>query len=81
VHELATLVAVWVRLLVNEPKHVRVGLQPGESERPGRIMITVAAQDRGQLFGKNDRTIAALRTVVKAVAQRRGLACLLEVVE
>lgn len=80
-HELATLVEVWVRLLVSEPARVRVRVQAGEPERPGRIIVTVAAQDRGQVFGKNGRTIAALRTVVKAVALRRGLQCRLEVAE
>ncbi|MBN2368852.1 MAG: KH domain-containing protein [Vicinamibacteria bacterium] len=79
--ELAKLVEAWLRLLVRAPERVRVSVAAGDPGRPIRLMIFVAAEDRGQVVGKGGRTIGALKTVVDAVARRRGLRCQLDVIE
>jgi predicted RNA-binding protein YlqC (UPF0109 family) len=81
VHELANLLEVWLRLLVKAPEQVRVRIHDRDPSRPTRLIVSVSPEDRGYVFGKRGRTIAALRTVVDAVARRRGLRCRLEVVE
>ena len=41
--------------------------------------IEVAPADRGRVIGRGGRTVEALRTVMQAVAARRGQTCSLEV--
>jgi len=43
--------------------------------------LEVAPADRGRVIGRNGRTVEALRTVLQAVAARRGLRSSLEIVE
>ncbi len=73
------LVALIARGLVREPARVRVR----EHVEPGRTVLEleVAPADRGRVIGREGRTAAALRTLVSALARRRGAACTLEILD
>jgi predicted RNA-binding protein YlqC (UPF0109 family) len=66
-----------VRGLVREPGRVRVR----EHMEDGRIVLelSVSAPDRGRVIGREGRTAAALRTLLGALARRRGADCALEI--
>ncbi len=59
------LVVTFARFLVDDPDRVFV------RERT----------DRGRVIGRGGRTAAALRTVLEAVAARRGQSCTLEILD
>ena len=65
--------------LVDEPARVQV------SERTEDLVVyldlEVAEDDRGKVIGKRGRTADALRTLLDAVARRRGVECDMEVVD
>jgi predicted RNA-binding protein YlqC (UPF0109 family) len=63
--------------LVDEPQRVRVR----EHERDGvvELELTVGPDDRGRVIGQKGRTAGALRTLLEAVAARRGRRCELEI--
>jgi len=67
------------RGLVREPGRVRVR----EREEHGRTVIEleVAPDDRGRVIGREGRTASALRTLLGALAERRGGACSLEILD
>jgi hypothetical protein len=67
------------RGLVREPDRVRVH----EHEEHGRTVIelSVAPDDRGRVIGREGRTVSALRTLLGALAERRGGACSLEILD
>jgi predicted RNA-binding protein YlqC (UPF0109 family) len=73
------LVAVFAEFLVDDPDRVSVH----ERSDRGRIVLelSVAAPDRGRVIGKGGRTAAALRTVVEAVAKKRGETVTLEILD
>ena len=73
------LVAHLARGLVREPGRVRVQ----EHVEHGRhvIELSVAAADRGRVIGREGRTANAMRTLVDALARRRGGTCALEVLD
>jgi hypothetical protein len=73
------LVAHLARGLVREPGRVRVR----EHAAADRTMIEleVAPADRGRVIGREGRTATALRTVVEALARRRGRSCVLEILD
>jgi predicted RNA-binding protein YlqC (UPF0109 family) len=68
------------RGLVDEPDEVRVN---EVRERDGTIVLelSVGSDDYGCVIGRGGRTAAALRTVVKAVAQREGRRVLVDIVD
>jgi len=68
------------RSLVDEPDEVRVD---GFDEDDGTIVLElhVADDDTGKVIGRGGRTVAALRTVMKAAAARDGNRVLVEVVD
>ncbi len=74
--ELVDLIA---RGLVREPGRVRVH----EHEADGRTVLelSVSSDDRGRVIGREGRTAGALRTLVDALAKRRGTACKLEILD
>jgi predicted RNA-binding protein YlqC (UPF0109 family) len=74
VKELLTALA---RGLVDEPERVHVT----EHAEDGGVFLEleVASADRGKVIGKRGRTADALRTLLDAVARRRGTHCDLEV--
>jgi predicted RNA-binding protein YlqC (UPF0109 family) len=73
------LVALIARGLVREPDRVRVH----EHEAEGRTVLelSVGPGDRGRVIGREGRTASALRTLVAALAKRRGSACTLEILD
>jgi uncharacterized protein len=65
--------------LVREPAQVSVR----EHEREGTTVLElqVAVADRGRVIGQKGRTVGALRTLLQAVALRRGRRVELEMLE
>lgn len=73
------LVETFARALVVDEDAVRVSrFSHGDTEV---IEVDVSPQDRGRIIGRNGQTVSALRTLVDAVAERRGLRCELEIRE
>jgi predicted RNA-binding protein YlqC (UPF0109 family) len=73
------LVVLLARGLVREPGRVRVH---EHAERDRTILeLSVAPGDRGRVIGREGRTADALRTLVDALARRRGTACSLEILD
>ena len=68
--ELASVVEVVVRALVDHPDAVRVT----EVERRGMTVLelTTAPGDMGKIIGRQGRTAAALRTLVAVTAEKHG---------
>ena len=68
------------RGLVEEPDDVRVR---EAQEQDGSIVLelSVAEDDYGKVIGRGGRTAAALRTVVKFAAARRGRRVFVDVVD
>ncbi len=67
------------RGLVEEPQRVRV-----HEWREGDVVhldLEVSPRDRGRVIGRQGRTADAFRTLLDAVARRRGLEADLEVVD
>jgi predicted RNA-binding protein YlqC (UPF0109 family) len=73
------LVSHIARGLVREPGSVRVH-EHGEQGRTV-IELSVAPDDRGRVIGREGRTASALRTLLGALAERRGGACALEILD
>jgi predicted RNA-binding protein YlqC (UPF0109 family) len=76
---LKTLLEEFTRALVDEPERVRVD----ERTEDGVVFLDleVAEGDRGKVIGKRGHTADALRTLLDAVARRRGVECDMEVVD
>ena len=74
-----TLLETLARELVDEPDKVSVSQW---DEGDGFYLeLSVAPEDRGFVIGKRGRTADALRTVLDAVARRRGTSCDMEIVD
>ena len=73
------LVALMARGLVREPGRVRVREQRGGGRSV--LELAVAPGDRGRVIGREGRTAQALRTLLEALAQRRGGSCALEILD
>jgi predicted RNA-binding protein YlqC (UPF0109 family) len=73
------LVLHLARGLVREPDRVRVN----EHVEHGRTVVelSVAPADRGRVIGREGRTAGALRTLLGALAERRGGSASLEVLD
>lgn len=73
------LVTHLARGLVREPGRVRVR----EHVEHGRTVIelAVAPADRGRVIGRGGRTANAMRTLLDALAERRGGSAALEVLD
>jgi predicted RNA-binding protein YlqC (UPF0109 family) len=69
-----------VRTLVDEPDEVSV---EAIEEDDGTVVLElrVAEDDAGKVIGRGGRTVAALRTVMKAVAVRHDCRVLVDVVD
>ena len=69
-----------VRSLVDRPEEVSV---ESIEEDDGTLVLElrVADDDTGKVIGRGGRTVAALRTVVKAAAVRGGQRVLVDVVD
>jgi predicted RNA-binding protein YlqC (UPF0109 family) len=68
------------RSLVDRPEEVRV---EGFDEDDGTIVLElhVGDDEAGKVIGRGGRTVAALRTVMKAAAARDGNRVLVDVVD
>lgn len=73
------LLHVLARGLVREPSRVRVA----EWVEGGVVWLELYVDegDVGRIIGKGGRTVEALRTLLGAVARRRGQDCRLEVLD
>jgi uncharacterized protein len=73
------LVQHLARGLVREPGRVRVS----EHVEHGRTVLelSVAPDDRGRVIGREGRTANAMRTLLEALARRRGGAVALEILD
>jgi predicted RNA-binding protein YlqC (UPF0109 family) len=69
----------FARALVDDPASVHVS----ERTEEGVVFLDleVAEPDRGKVIGKRGQTADALRTLLDAVARRRGVECDMEVVD
>ena len=74
------LLAYLARGLVDEPDGVSV---ESFEEEDGTIVLElhVAQADAGKVIGRGGRTVAALRTVVKAASVRHGRRVLVDVID
>lgn len=74
------LLAYLARALVDDPDAVEV---EGFEEDDGTIVLElrVAPDDTGKVIGRGGRTVAALRTVVKASSVREGRRVLVDVID
>ena len=74
------LLAYLARTLVDEPDEVSV---ESFEEDDGTLVLElhVADDDAGKVIGRGGRTVAALRTVVKAAAVRQNQRVLVDVVD
>jgi predicted RNA-binding protein YlqC (UPF0109 family) len=71
------LLATLAEELVDDPEQVEV-----REHRKGDVVeleLQVAPEDRGRVIGQKGRTADALRTVLEAVAARKGLRVSLEI--
>lgn len=69
--------ALLVRM-VDHPDRVEVRVEPGATTL---YEATVAAEDVGQVVGREGRVVKALRTLVAAAAQKRGGRATFEIAE
>jgi predicted RNA-binding protein YlqC (UPF0109 family) len=74
------LLAYLARALVDEPGEVSV---EAFEEDDGTLVLElqVAEEDTGKVIGRGGRTVAALRTVVKAAAVKQERRVLVDVVD
>ena len=74
------LLAYLARSLVDHPDEVEV---ESFEEDDGTVILElhVAEDDAGKVIGRGGRTVAALRTVLKASAVRQGNRVLVDVVD
>lgn len=74
---LRDVIEVVARALADEPQAVKVN---ETSQGAGTLIeVFVAPGDVGKLIGRQGRTVAALRTLLAATAERHGLKATLEV--
>jgi predicted RNA-binding protein YlqC (UPF0109 family) len=71
------LLLAYARALVERPGRVSVEERAAEGDL--LLELSVAPEDRGRVIGRRGRTAEALRTVLSAVARRRGTRCELEI--
>ena len=73
------LLTTLARALVLHPERVEVAEFP---EDGGMLLeLNVDPEDRGRVIGRQGRTADALRVVLDAVAERKGIYCDMEVVD
>jgi len=71
------LLAMLVRGLVEEPSHVSV--RERRSDGVTVLELQVPPEDRGRVIGRRGRTAEALRILLRALAERNGIRCELEI--
>ena len=75
--DLKAIVETIAKALADDPDAVRVG----QSERRGMTVIElqVASGDLGRVIGRQGRTAAAVRTVLAAAGEARGVRATLDI--
>ena len=73
------LVESITRRIVDHPDQVKLTEVTGE--QTVILELRCNAKDVGKVIGKNGRVVAALRTLLTALAQKQGKRAVLEVVE
>lgn len=68
-----------VRRLVTRPDEVAIRQE--EWDGATLFEVSVAAQDRGRVIGRGGRIVAALETLLDAIAEREGGECRVEVLD
>ena len=71
------LVEFLVQELVDEPDAVSV--EETFDERGPRYRVRVAPENMGKVIGRGGRTAKAIRTVVRAAAQRQGHGAMVDI--
>jgi hypothetical protein len=66
-----------VQELVDEPDSVSVTEEL--DDRGSRFRVRVAPDDMGKVIGRGGRTAKAIRTVVRAAAQRQGHGAIVDI--
>ena len=74
-----SLVETIAKALVRDPAAVRVS-ELGEKDGSIVIELRVAPEDMGKVIGRQGRIAKALRTVVKAAAQKQDKKYIVEIV-
>jgi len=73
------LVEYLVRGLVDHPDEVTVTESPGGRDTVA-VEVRVSPHDTGKIIGKGGKIAAAIRTVAKAAASRRGQRVFVDIV-
>ncbi len=73
------LVLYLARSLVDKPEQVE--LRASDSEGGKLYELKVAQEDVGKVIGRDGRTVNAMRTLLSALAQKKGLRARLEVLD
>jgi uncharacterized protein len=68
-----------VRMLVDQPEAVELGVLPGRHDT--LLELRVAPDDLGKVIGRQGRTARALRTLLDARGERDGVRYELEILE
>jgi hypothetical protein len=74
---LKELVEFIARSLVDDPMQVRV--RERRSGREIRLQLTVAEEDAGKVIGRAGRIASAIRALLRAAAERRGVRANLDI--
>ena len=77
---MVSLVETIARSLVDNPDEVVVREIPGNDPGVTVVELKVAASDMGKIIGKQGRIVKALRTVVKAAADKQNKKVVVEIV-
>jgi uncharacterized protein len=72
-----SLLETLAKELVDEPR--RVSVYEDVEDGVTYLSLRVADADRGRVIGKGGRTADALRALISAVAERRGIRCEVDV--
>ncbi len=71
------LVEFIAKSMVDDPTQVQVTER--RDRREVRIELSVAEEDMGRMIGRNGRVANAIRTLMRAVASRRGVRSSLDI--
>ena len=63
--------------LVDDPEQVKI--ETLEGQRAVILQVYVAPEDMGKVIGRGGRTAKAIRTVVRAAAQRQGHGAMVDI--
>jgi predicted RNA-binding protein YlqC (UPF0109 family) len=76
---LEALIQYLTRALVDHPERVELHVSDVDGGR--LIEVRVAPEDIGKVIGRDGRTVNAMRTLLAALAQKKGIKARLEVLD